>query len=326
MHVNDLTPAGAEPHDLEVTTRQVDALEDADLVVGMGHGFQPAVEAVAKKRDSGTVFMLDDLPVDAGDKKVAAEGGKGLDPHVWLDPVLMKQIVQVVEEQLADADPDHGAMYSANAARYVARIDALDAEYRQGLAQCRRKKIVTAHEAFGWLAKRYGLDQHAIAGIAPDQEPSANRIAELADLAERDGVTTIFTETLVSPKVAQTLAREAGGLKTKTLNPLEGLTDRGLKQGADYVSVMKDNLRTLRARSAVPERGDRGRQRSGRSQRGAVEQGAHQGREVVERLGRVGRVEAVLVVQLAELDRVGEPLVARVVLTRRPDPRRRGEP
>ena len=247
MHVNDLTPAGAEPHDLEVTTRQVDALEDADLVVAMGHGFQPAVEDVAKKRDSGTVFMLDNLPVDAGDKKVAAEGGKGLDPHVWLDPVLMKQIVQVVEEQLADADPDHGATYSANAARYVARLDALDAEYRQGLAPCRRKEIVTSHEAFGWLAKRYGLDQHAIAGIAPDQEPSANRIAELSDLAKRDRVTTIFTETLVSPKVAQTLAREAGGLKTKTLNPLEGLTEGEQKRGADYVSVMQDNLRTLRA-------------------------------------------------------------------------------
>ncbi len=248
VHVQDLTPAGAEPHDLEVTTRQVDALEDADLVVAMGHGFQPAVEDVAKKRKAGTVFVLDDLPIDAGDRKVSGEGrNKGLDPHVWLDPALMKDIVQVVEEQLADADPDHGATYSANAARYVARLDALDEEYRQGLARCRRNEIVTAHEAFGWLAKRYGLDQHAIAGIAPDQEPSANRIAELADLAKRDGVTTIFTETLVSPKVAQTLAREAGGLQTKTLNPLEGLSNSDRERGADYVSVMQGNLRTLRA-------------------------------------------------------------------------------
>jgi zinc transport system substrate-binding protein len=247
VHVDDLTPAGAEPHDLEVTTKQVDALQDADLVVAMGHGFQPAVEDVAKKRESGTVFMLDNLPIEAGDKKVAAEGsGTGLDPHVWLDPVLMKKIVQVVEEQLADADPDHGATYAANAARYVSQLDALDQEYQQGLAHCQRKEIVTSHEAFGWLARRYGLEQHAIAGISPDQEPSANRIAELSDLAKRDGVTTIFTETLVSPKVAQTLAREAGGLQTKTLDPLEGLTDGERKQGADYVSVMQDNLQTLR--------------------------------------------------------------------------------
>ena len=106
---------------------------------------------------------------------------------------------------------------------------------------------MTAHEAFGWLATRYGLEQHAIAGIAPDEEPSADRIAELADLAEQDGVTTIFTETLVSPRVAETLAREAGGLKTKTLNPLEGLTDDDVAAGADYISVMRDNLQSLRA-------------------------------------------------------------------------------
>ena len=130
--------------------------------------------------------------------------------------------------------------------RTAAQIDALDAEFETGLSDCERGTIVTAHDAFGWLAKRYGLEQQAIAGISPDQEPSADRLAELADLVEAQGVTTIFTEELVSPDVAETLAREAGDMRTEVLNPLEGLTDEESDAGDDYLSIMRDNLSKLR--------------------------------------------------------------------------------
>jgi zinc transport system substrate-binding protein len=235
--VDDLTPPGAEPHDLEITTKQVDKIESAAAVFVMGHQFQPAVEDVAKLRNDHTVRILEQIP---------ATKKRPDDPHVWLDPVYMKQIVGIVARELAKVDPAHASTYAANAARYEAQLDALDREFAAGFAACDRKEIVTSHEAFGWLAQRYGLRQHAIAGIDPQQEPSANRIAELSDLAERDGVTTVFTEALVSPEVAETLAREAGGLKTDVLNPLEGLTDAERSHGADYISVMRDNLRTLR--------------------------------------------------------------------------------
>ena len=104
--------------------------------------------------------------------------------------------------------------------------------------------IVTAHEAFGHLAQRYGLRQEGVAGLSPDAEPDAQRIGQLTDLVKRDGVTTVFTEELVSPRIAKTLAREAG-VRTETLNPLEGLTDRELRRGDDYVSVMDANLAKL---------------------------------------------------------------------------------
>jgi zinc transport system substrate-binding protein len=238
VEVTDLTPAGAEPHDLELTPGAVDDLEAADLVIAMGDDFQPAVEDLADRRaDDETLFVLDALDVDA-----TAD-----DPHVWLDPVLMQEIVGLVADALSRVDPAHASTYTANAEAYAAELAALDREFEQGLAECDRREILTAHDAFGWLARRYDLEQHAIAGIAPDEEPSADRIAELADLAERDGVTTIFTETLVSPRVAQTLAREAGGLRTATLDPLEGLTDDGRDAGAGYLSVMRDNLDALRA-------------------------------------------------------------------------------
>jgi zinc transport system substrate-binding protein len=135
-------------------------------------------------------------------------------------------------------------VYARNADAFVAELGALHDRYTQGLAACTRKVIVTAHEAFGHLARRYGLRQEGVAGLSPDAEPDAQRLGQLADLVKRLGVTTVFTEELVSPRIADTLAREAG-VKTATLNPLEGLTDKELARGADYVTVMDQNLTKL---------------------------------------------------------------------------------
>ena len=168
------------------------------------------------------------------------------DPHVWLDPIRMASIVRTAQRELTKGDPKGRAVYARNAARVLAELSALDTRYRDGLAHCERDVIVTAHEAFGHLAKRYGLRQEGVAGLSPDAEPDARRIAQLTDLVKRLGVTTVFTEELVSPRIAQTLAREAG-VHTETLNPLEGLTDRELRRGDDYVSVMDANLAKLQA-------------------------------------------------------------------------------
>ena len=229
--VTNLTPAGAEPHDLELNPDQIDGVLDAGVVFELGHGFQPAVEQAAEQRDGPTVQLL-----PAGTK----------DPHIWLDPVRMAAIVRTVQRELTKADPKGRATYARNAHRVLDELTALDARYRAGLAHCERNVIVTAHEAFGHLAQRYGLRQEGVAGLSPDAEPDAQRIGQLADLVKRDGITTVFTEELVSPRIADTLAREAG-VKTETLNPLEGLTDRELSKGEDYVKVMDENLTKLQA-------------------------------------------------------------------------------
>jgi zinc transport system substrate-binding protein len=234
LEVVDLTPAGTEPHDLELTPDQVDEILDARVVVVMGEGFQPAVEDAAADRDGVTVTVLDTVEHD------------GSDPHVWLDPERMQALVTAIADGLAEADPDHTAAYERRARALDRRLADLDAEFEAGLADCERDTIVTAHDAFGYLADRYGLEQLAIAGISPDEEPSPARLAELADLARDENVTTIFTETLVSPAVADTLAREAGGLATAVLNPLEGLSDDEAAAGDDYFSVMRANLAALR--------------------------------------------------------------------------------
>lgn len=235
VRVSDLTPAGAEPHDLELGPPEVEALEDADLVVYLGRGFQPAVEKVAGRAGARAVEVLGELGLTGNDD----------DPHVWLDPVLMSQLVSVVERSLAGADPEGADGYRARAAALRARLEELDTEYRAGLAECQRRVIVTAHEAFGRLAARYRLEQVAIAGISPDAEPDPRHLAELADLVRRRGVTTVFTEELVSPKVADTLARETG-TGTAVLRTLETLADEDPDAGVDYVGSMRSNLTTLR--------------------------------------------------------------------------------
>jgi zinc transport system substrate-binding protein len=229
VDVEDLTPPGAEPHDLELTTDEVDAVLGADVVMLMGRGFQPAVEDVADDRD-GAVFVLEELQAD-----VVPD-----DPHVWLDPRTFMAIVDRAARDLSDHDREGAETYRANAQRYRTELQRLDADLAAGLADCDTRTIVTAHDAFGWLAARYDLVQEPIAGIEPDQEPDARRLGELADLVRAEGVTTIFTETLLSPEVAEALAREAG-VATAVLDPIEGVAD-----GEDYVSVMRENLEVLR--------------------------------------------------------------------------------
>ena len=245
VKVTNLTPAGVEPHDIELNTQQAESVLDADLAVMVGNGFQPQVEDIAADRSGPTLNVLKALPINAGDKKVEEGDATALDPHVWLDPVLYQSVVDAIASALSKVDPDHAADYTANAVAYNAKLATLNTEYETGLANCSRQLLVTAHEAFGWLTQRYGLTQEGIAGISPDAEPNPQRLADLTDLVEKKGVTTIYTEDLVSPKVARTLAREAGGLKTATLNPLEGLTAKQTKAGATYISEMQDNLQAI---------------------------------------------------------------------------------
>jgi zinc transport system substrate-binding protein len=165
---------------------------------------------------------------------------------VWLDPARMIDIVDAVSARLARVDPQHATAYRRRAERYTAELRTLDREYRDGLADCSQRLLVTSHDAFGYLADAYDLDQRSVSGLSPDAEPDARKLGELADLARTKGVTTVFSEELVSPRVARTVAREAGGLRVVTLNPLEGLSAREQRAGADYVSVMRANLRALR--------------------------------------------------------------------------------
>lgn len=259
VEVTNLTPPGVEPHDVELAPDDVDHLEDADVVLYLGDDFQPAVAEMAERQDDA-VDLMDGLDLEAGaSDAIAAEEASepeeetgvetdddhGVDPHFWLDPTLLASAVDEIEAALSDTAPDDAPTFAANARAYTDELTALDDDFAAGLADCERDQIVTSHAAFFYLARRYGLIQLPIAGLSPESEPDADRIAELADRIDEDGITTVFYETLVSPDVAETLAREAD-VDTAVLDPIEGLSDEQLDAGDDYASVMRDNLAALR--------------------------------------------------------------------------------
>jgi zinc transport system substrate-binding protein len=237
VHVENLTPPGVEPHDLELTTDDLEALLTADIVLFVGAGFQPAVQDAVAEAEGAVVDVLD------GVDTLSADGA--VDPHVWLDPARFRLVVGTVADTLAERDPDHADRYRANAERYVGELEVLDAAFRSGLAACSSRTIVVSHDAFGYLADAFDLVQQPIVGISPEAEPDPARLAELQELVRSQGVTTIFTEELLPPEVAEALAAEAG-VATAVLNPLEGLTRTQLDAGEDYGSIMRRNLETLR--------------------------------------------------------------------------------
>jgi zinc transport system substrate-binding protein len=249
--VANLTQPGAEPHDLELTPRQVASLTTASLVI-YEKGFQPAVdEAVLQSEnqeviDTTTVVPFRPLATpgdDLGKGEGTGHDHPALDPHVWLDPTSVSRIAAAAEERLVTIDPDHAVDYKRNASALNKELRNLDQSFRSGLAHCVRTEFMTTHAAFGYLAERYHLTQIPISGLNPDSEPSPARIAEVQRVAREHGLTTIFSETLVSPAVAQAIAGDLG-LTTDVLDPIEGITSQS--RGQDYLSVMSANLAALR--------------------------------------------------------------------------------
>ncbi|MGY1708282.1 metal ABC transporter substrate-binding protein [Geodermatophilus sp. SYSU D00758] len=255
VEVTSLTPPGAEPHDLELTPQDVGAVSDADLFVYL-EGFQAALDEAAQSEASGSAWDAGraaelSLTTEAHDhgqegeehaEEEQAGGEEAADPHFWLDPTRLADVGDALADRLAELDPDGAATYEENAAALRADLEALDAEMQEGLGGCAVDTLVTSHDAFGYLADRYGLEVVGISGLSPSQEPSPGQLAEITELVQERGVTTVYTETLVDPAVAETVAAEAG-VETAVLDPLEGLTDESA--GEDYLEVMRANLATL---------------------------------------------------------------------------------
>jgi zinc transport system substrate-binding protein len=226
--VTNLTPPGVEPHDVELSARDVERIGDADLVLYLGAGFQPALERAVEATGANAVDVLDGLSLRPGDESE-------FDPHVWLDPIRFEAVAERIATELGK--PEEGR-------QLVAELERLDAEYAAGLRTCERRELVTSHAAFGYLADRYGLEQVAITGLSPEAEPTPGELHDVVEEVRKRGATTVFFETLVSPRLAKTVATEVGA-ESAVLNPLEGLTQEELDRDADYFSIMRDNLASL---------------------------------------------------------------------------------
>ncbi len=260
--VDELTAPGTEPHDLELTIRETALLARADLVVHEA-GLQPAVDDAVEQNAAGEVIDAAEVvglqpfgeehedEAEHGDEHAEEEEhtaddghdhGDDLDPHFWLDPLRMAELGDAVASALSGSDPDPADDFEANAVALRTDLEALDATYVEGLADCERDTIVVSHDAFGYLG-RFGIEVAPVAGLSPDAEPTPAVLAELQQLIADEGITTVFSERLVSSRLTDTLADDVG-VETALLDPIEGLSEE--TSDDDYVSLMQDNLVALR--------------------------------------------------------------------------------
>ena len=234
--VTNLTKPVVEPHDLELAPQDVAELSEADLAVYLS-GFQPAVDDATASASTPNFNVADDADLSLTDSEGAT------DPHFWLDPLRLADVGDAIAVELGGLAPDAASTFEKNAADLRAELERLDKEFDTGLASCDSRLLVTSHEAFGYLADAYQLEQVGLTGLTPETEPTAADLANITDFVEENSVHTIFYESLVSPDVAETVA-DATGAQTAMLDPIEGLTDEA--SGDDYVEVMTTNLDSLR--------------------------------------------------------------------------------
>ena len=254
IDVTNMVPSGTEPHDWEPSTNDLKNLEKADVFIYNGADMEPWADDLLVSR-SDTLHVVEasenvELRTTDGEHEHAHEHEGAdhhhgdFDPHVWLDPENAKIEMEAIRDALCAADPENSTVFQSNYEKYAAELDALDAEFREKLAPLPNRTIVVAHEAFGYLCDAYSLTQVGIEGLSPDSEPDPGRMAEVIDFVREHSISTIFFEELVSPKVAEAIASETGA-QAKMLSPLEGLSDEQAAAGADYFSVMHDNLAAL---------------------------------------------------------------------------------
>lgn len=244
IQISNITPAGSEPHDYEPITDDIRQIEESNLLIINGAGFEPWINKLQNDLVNTHIKVISAAEnITALD--LEEKGQKMTDPHIWLDPVLAKQVVKTITDALIAIDSAHTSSYNTNSLILQEKLTNLDRAFTQGVKNCKQKHIVTSHAAFGYLAARYELEQVSIQGIVPDEDPSPQNLAEISKFAKTNSIQYIFFETLVSPRLADTIAKETGA-KTLMLNPLEGLTDEEQRDGVNYFSIQRENLANLR--------------------------------------------------------------------------------
>ena len=251
VDVTNLVPAGTEPHEWEISTSDIVNLEKADMLIYNGAGIENWTDKVIstlENKDISYVKTSEGLDIHKIGKKDSQEDNKhshgSYDPHTWLSIKNAKQEMENIKNALVKYDPDNADYYEDNYEKYAKKFDELDKKYSNTLGPIKNKTIIVAHEAFGYLCEEYDINQEGIEGLTPDSEPDPARMRQIIKFAKKNNVKTIFFEELVSPKVAQTIAKEINA-KTEVLNPLEGLSEEQINNGEDYFSVMEKNLEVL---------------------------------------------------------------------------------
>lgn len=237
-----LIPIGSEPHDFDPTIQEISDAQGADMVVYNGAGMESVwINKINPKFAVDTSQGLN-LPSSSNDKETSTTG---VDPHIWLDPILAEHQVNMIRDGLIKLDPSNADYYKANAQKFNAKLDSLDSAIKAGLSDCSKKDFISFHNAFSYFAQRYGLTQHSILGLSPEGEILPQKLLDVIQLANKLGINTIYSEDLVDPRAAQVIAEEIPNGKVLILSPIEGIKHSEQQQGIGYLDKMKQNLENL---------------------------------------------------------------------------------
>lgn len=253
----NMIPAGVEPHDWEPTLKTMAQLQESDMFIYNGAGMERWAYSVIENIDKNRTAIVEaskgleligseDVENELDHSALEEHHDHGdYDPHVWVSPMNLKQEALNVLNALIEKDSKNEAFYKENYQNLAERLDKLDTDIRQAAKSFKGNIIVTSHEAFGYFAKEYNLEQISIRGISPQQEPSPAKLVEIVELCRGKNIRYIFVEKFVNPKYSETIAREIKG-EVLTLNAAHGMTEEEEKSGMDYISIMYENLENLK--------------------------------------------------------------------------------
>jgi zinc transport system substrate-binding protein len=237
-----LIPIGSEPHSFDPTVQQISNAQTADILAYNGAGMESVW--IKKINPKFAVDTSQGLNLLSSSTK---ETSTGVDPHIWLDPILAEHQVNVIRDGLINVDPDNANYYKNNTQKFIAQLKSLDSSIKSGLSNCKKKDFISFHNAFTYFAQRYGLIEHSIQGLSPEGEILPQKLQEIIQLSHNLGINTIYSEDLVDPRAAQVIADEVPNGKILVLSPIEGIKSGEQKAGIGYIDKMKQDLINLEA-------------------------------------------------------------------------------
>jgi zinc transport system substrate-binding protein len=243
VDASTLVPIGVEPHDFDPTIQQIQGIESAALLVYSGAGMEATW--INKVNPKFAIDTSKGLNLLAGnDPEIHAP----TDPHIWLDPVLAIHQVENIRDGLSKVDPNNSVYYDQNARKFIGQLKSLDTSIRGNLSSnCAKRDFIAFHNAFGYFAKEYGLNQHSIhEGLTPEGEVLPQRLVEVVQLAKNLGINIVYSEDLIDPRSSQVIADEIPGGKVMVLSPIEGINKQEKQQGIGYLEKMYQDLSALK--------------------------------------------------------------------------------
>ncbi|KXZ40383.1 zinc transport system substrate-binding protein [Alkalithermobacter thermoalcaliphilus JW-YL-7 = DSM 7308] len=245
IELNLIIPPGAEPHEFEPSLKVLTSIKDSDLLILNGLQMEPWAEKLIPdlEKNNVKIIKIGEVadPIKIHNHKGCSHDHGEYDPHIWLDPIRAIRMCEEIKNALCKIDSENKEYYMQNFEDFKNKLIELDKEYKENLSNTKRKEIIVSHEAFNYLADRYGINIIGISGVSSHQEPSLKVLSDLTRIMKEKEIKTVFFDKLVTSKLSETLAKEVGG-KTETLYTIEGITVEDMKEGKDYIYKMKENL------------------------------------------------------------------------------------